>query len=424
MAFALGLMLLSSATTAHAASVWHVADAVDKLAGTSNIAAWTRDVADDGQPFKVATDCETGGIIITITALDQRTEFKQTNTPNGSAIFMRSRLDTHKVHSVRTQTQYANRASVLFYDPDIAPLAMAKSQREALDQDRVNPWAKLLADATATSGNSVLAVIAGGTLAEFAKASVLRIEPTLSDGRNPLLTIDVADPAVRRVLRHCQAADTAALPDLQKDKPIVWFSPDPNPDHIKGTIDPSWAHYKSPQQKAAEAQQAQLTKQQQAAQATADRTFAGSIDGFTSALPQYIARAASTQGLDPASYQKEAAYLATFILQQFGSCQFNVDTRAWRAPQYEICREQQFSVSQRANPVNSSPSTRAIIYHAVFWTYHDFSRGSGPNQFFLQKASITVSFSRLSTEAVQTTEASNASITKLGIVFGDFYPAR
>ena len=369
------LSILGAAVAAgqtSAAAAWQLTEKTDKLAGVTTIVASTTAVADDGARFQIDAACEPGFVDFTLTTQGSAT-YQQSSTDQGLATFFRTRLDSGVIRSARSALQYTNQATVVFYDPDLAPLALARARQNALAPDHQNPWAKLAADDTANTADGVFAITTPGTITDLRGASVFKLQPTLSNGRTPTLEIDLHDRSLQSVFAQCQAVNVAAAPELQQYKPIQWFNPGKT--QIGGGWDQSWANHqtaaqvqaKDAQAKDAAAKAVQQQKNDDYARGTVGRTFVGTVEEFQKALPDFFQRKAAAEGVDLSKYQKELEFIKTHVAEEIAACSQLPTEGAAHSPMYAACRDGWVRVSERSNPENYTDHTRAIFYAMSFY---------------------------------------------------------
>jgi hypothetical protein len=202
-------------STAQAAEAWRLSHGGDKLAGQTTVEAVADVTSDDRHVFRLTASCVSGGLIFTILSTGSGGEFKQVPTQTQMVVVTRTRLDQGDIHNAMSAVSYNNEAEVMFLDMDAAAASVGSAygggvDRTVRDSGLGPPPGDGSSDGAANAFGGLVALLArptlaameGGSLQDLKHASVLKMEATLKDGEQPLITIDLQG-AIKRFIDAC-----------------------------------------------------------------------------------------------------------------------------------------------------------------------------------------------------------------------------
>jgi hypothetical protein len=244
-----------SDTAAAVASAWQEYDITDKMdARNKSFDAEAKLTADDGEGFDAKAACTPGFVNFTVTDYTKGAKIEVQQTQNGSdAFFLRTKLDSADVVSAHSDIEFNNEASIFFYDPDIAFRSIAdgiagnygRALNTSGGSDAGNAVAAGAGVFAGMLAGPMLQLAAAGTIKDLRAANNLRIEVPMSDGRKPMLTIALRDPALQEFFGRCQRHSEKQYPPapVQADAP----APDAAPSEV-ATASPASGPSPSPEQ--------------------------------------------------------------------------------------------------------------------------------------------------------------------------------
>ncbi len=205
--------------------VWKLFDVKDdKLDKTSVEEAETTLTADNGRPFDLAMRCSPGFVTLKLSNYDKGTKFQEDHADNGDpAYFLPVKLDDGDVQNARSEIAYTNEATIFFFDPELAPRAIAEGVSDQYghalksvsgnSNNGMNQLAGgLMGMLSGLFSKGLLQVTAAGTVADLVKARRLAVEVPLRDGGKPLLQIDLRDPNLQGFFGECTEKAEKAFP--------------------------------------------------------------------------------------------------------------------------------------------------------------------------------------------------------------------
>jgi hypothetical protein len=173
------------------ADPWRIDRAVDKMSGQSSLKAVATVAADDGHHFELTAECSSGavnGVVLTVLAVDHDVRFQisETTTTSGSGLFgysvdtdrrvsSRLRLDEGQIITATPIATYSNEFSLLFAD---------HNRSHSADQSGNDP-----AQALASIAGVFAEMGAVGDISQLVTGQVLKVQPMLDDGGDPLLAV-------------------------------------------------------------------------------------------------------------------------------------------------------------------------------------------------------------------------------------------
>jgi len=158
------------------AQEWSSVDQGDKLGGGSSPAVMAHLTADDGHRFEVTAACHDGPpgwLGIELLSLDKDAKFKQEQAAFQTVFVTRTRIDGGAIHSAQAKVDYDNDQVVIFLN--------------------------------AVPDGGFFEKMFGGMLVELSQGSTLRLEPTMIDGAQPLLTVSLTG-RLKTYINSCYAA--------------------------------------------------------------------------------------------------------------------------------------------------------------------------------------------------------------------------
>ncbi len=263
----------------------------------------------------------------------------------------------------------SNKVTMSFYNAKLANQMAGMMTKAAKD----NPFAPLVASMIAGAGAFESSV----TVNDLLKAHALVLEVPMTDGTMLPMDLRIAHPTFRKFIDRCSARFEAEAPPPTPTGPVVRPSP---------------------------------------LKTLTNRQFNGTVDGFTSAFPGYLERAAAAMGLDAKNYRSEADFIhgAVRTCSQITPEMYSRAAAVRRGrpdfsqlgEQYRICNAGTTLVSQRVNRPNAD---RGIELNFV-----ENYGSSGADRGF----GAIVSFSRVKGDSFP-----NLAFDNYGIVVAMIYPS-